>query len=437
MHFTFVEVGTSDFETLIQECKDCTEQGISVEPIRTYLDRLPNKPNVRKVNVALSDTNGSAKFFHIPPEIIEKQGFPLWMKGCNSIHVPHPTVYNTLKHWNYNPMDFIVSQIVPIWTPEKLIETYSITSVGFLKLDCEGHDGVVLNSWLDCASNNINLLPQTIEFETNELGSSEEHVQKKKVVDRLVQIGYKLDKIPETANTMATMTFPRVVFCFWTGYNEMSQTRKLCLDQMHNLIDVPIICITPDKLSDYIVHGYPLHPAYEFLSLTHKADYLRMYFMYHYGGGYSDIKRSTGSWRRAFDELRQDDSKWANGYQEVEGGVPTGIQDWKDTEGVSMVKYPELNVEYKKLIGNGAYVFRPRTPLGKEWYTQVHKILDEMMPELTKHPASHARDSFGENGSMYPIRWSGILADIFHPLCHKYSSRLLQTVPVLELHSYL
>lgn len=437
MHYTFIEVGTSDFETLLQECEDPSARGLSVEPIQPYLDRLPDKPNVTKVNVALSNTNGSAQFFYIPPDVIEEKGFPSWMRGCNSIHSPHPTVFNTLKFWQYDPMKVIVSQTVPIWTPETLIQTYSVTSVDYLKLDCEGHDGVILNSWLEYASSRPNLLPKKIEFENNELGSAEEHTEKKKALNRLVQLGYTLDPIPGTSNTLATLKYPHVVFCFWTGLNELSPNRKACLEQLHFNLEVPLICVTPSNLPDFIVPGFPLHPAYEFLSLTHRSDYLRMYFMYHYGGGYCDIKRTTGSWRKAFDDLDKDEYKWANGYQEIEGGVPLNIPNWVDSDGRSMVTYPDLTNDYKKLIGNGCYIFRPHTPLGQEWYEQVHKKLDVLLPELRLHPASHPRDSFGENGSLYPIRWSGVLADVFHPLCHKYASRLLQTVPILEFHSYI
>lgn len=45
----FIEIGTSDFETLIQTCDDNT-YGLSIEPIKKYIDRLPNRPNVVKIN---------------------------------------------------------------------------------------------------------------------------------------------------------------------------------------------------------------------------------------------------------------------------------------------------------------------------------------------------------------------------------------------------
>ena len=45
-----------------------------------------------------------------------------------------------------------------------------------------------------------------------------------------------------------------------------------------------------DDITAHILPEHPLHPAYEYLSETHKADYMRTYCMNFYGGGYADIK---------------------------------------------------------------------------------------------------------------------------------------------------
>jgi len=64
IRYNFIEVGTSDFMTLIQSADDQTV-GLSIEPISEYLDRLPNKPKVQKVNAALSDTDDTIEIYHI------------------------------------------------------------------------------------------------------------------------------------------------------------------------------------------------------------------------------------------------------------------------------------------------------------------------------------------------------------------------------------
>jgi hypothetical protein len=46
-HYDFIEIGTSDFDTLIETSDDKTV-GLSIEPIKYYLDRLPERKNVKK-----------------------------------------------------------------------------------------------------------------------------------------------------------------------------------------------------------------------------------------------------------------------------------------------------------------------------------------------------------------------------------------------------
>ena len=67
----FLEIGTSDFDTCIEHASDTTK-GISVEPIKFYIDRLPNPKNVKKVNAAISPTNSEKDSFmyYIPHETI-------------------------------------------------------------------------------------------------------------------------------------------------------------------------------------------------------------------------------------------------------------------------------------------------------------------------------------------------------------------------------
>ena len=84
----FLEIGTSDVDTLIQECDDNTV-GISVEPIKYYIDKLPNKKNVIKVNSAITGDNvpknTKIKIFYIPFDIIINENLPIYLRGCNSI----------------------------------------------------------------------------------------------------------------------------------------------------------------------------------------------------------------------------------------------------------------------------------------------------------------------------------------------------------------
>ena len=69
-----------------------------------------------------------------------------------------------------------------------------------------------------------------------------------------------------------------VIYCFWTGDNPLTKNRKESLNVLNKKTGIPIVLITPDNLSNYILQDYPLHKSYDHLSLVHKSDYLKMLF---------------------------------------------------------------------------------------------------------------------------------------------------------------
>ena len=209
-----------------------------------------------------------------------------------------------------------------------------------------------------------------------------------------------------------------IIHCFWTGENELTQNRKTCLEQVIQTSEYKVILVTPANLHEYILSDHPLHPAYEFLSETHKADYLRTYFMNFHGGGYSDIKKTTGSWKRAFIDLKNNDNFWICGYPEIPGGVA----------------YSPYSDKWNELIGNGAYISKPNTPLTNEWYTEMIVLLDKKLPELILNPSKHPQDC--KEISNYPIEWNEMLGRIFHKIAYKYKEHLLRTLPISILNNY-
>jgi hypothetical protein len=235
----------------------------------------------------------------------------------------------------------------------------------------------------------------------------------------------------------------KIIYCFWTGNNPMSSQRKRCLDTMSRS-GCKVVLITPKNLYEYVLTKHPLHPAYEYLSLTHKADYLRCYFMHHYGGGYSDIKETSASWESAFDDM--DNNKvFINGYQEI---GPEGVAK------ANGLLYNELARNYKSLIGLGCFICKPYTPITSEWIDSLHARLDVQYEVLKTNPATYPQDHknvvldyglhkyqvllikiynklFRKNyrRSKYPLGWSEILSEIFHPICLKYKDNIKQTVP--------
>lgn len=207
----------------------------------------------------------------------------------------------------------------------------------------------------------------------------------------------------------------RVIYIFWTGDNEITPNRMGGIKSLEKVCGVEVKLITPKNLLDYIKDDDPLPEAYQYLSFVHRADYLRSYFMYHYGGGYGDIKTYYHSWVPAFEKIEQSDA-YVIGYPEVgfEGAANHSMKEGNLKN--------DLHYHWRYLIGNGSYICRPHTRFTAEWHTEAKRRLINFTEELRKHPAT---DPFGKNHG-YPVKWSGLLGSIFHPLCLKYHGKLLK-----------
>lgn len=184
--YDFIEIGTSDFDTLIQQ--ETNKNGLSIEPIKYYLNRLPNKENVKKINIAISDKNGECNVYYIPSEEIHKYGFPEWVRGCNSINSYHKTVVNECLIRNINPNSVIKYDTIPVKTLITLLKEYNVNGIYTLKIDTEGHDCVILKKFYEELDDN-KYLPHNIIFESNVLTNSID-------VDNIIQLfqikGYDL-----------------------------------------------------------------------------------------------------------------------------------------------------------------------------------------------------------------------------------------------------
>ena len=82
----------------------------------------------------------------------------------------------------------------------------------------------------------------------------------------------------------------------------------------------------------------------------------------------------------------------------------------------------DLTKYWRILVGNGAFIFRKKTPFTEEWHEESKRRLIAASKDLKEHPA---RDFFGTN-SDYPLQWEEMQGSIFHPLCLKFNSKLLR-----------
>jgi FkbM family methyltransferase len=296
------------------------------------------------------------------------------------------------------------------------------SDIDFIKIDTEGFELNVLKG----AKQTILRNKPLIEVEINGLSEKHYGVSSELIYSYLYSLGAVLF---DNTNGNSYFYFPndtlciesKNIFCFWTGNNELTQNRTESLKTIENCT-----LITEKNLDKYILKSHPLHDAYKYLSETHKADYLRTYFMHFYGGGYTDIKRQTGSWSNSFVKLLENKDMYAVGYTEI---GPNGVS------GISDNYYRQY---WKELIGNGCYIFRPNTPFTKKWYENMLAILDENLQLLKENPARHPRDCIEHFGwTSYPIKWAQILGDVFHPICYEYKDNLIHGLPIPLFYDYL
>ncbi len=180
----FIEIGTSNFDTFIENADEYTK-GISIEPVKYYLDQLPNKKNVIKLNCAVLDNDfDQLTLFFVPEDIIIKNNLPGWLKGCNSVNHYH------VQHTKLNIEHLVVKEKVNCLTMKRLFENYNIRQVKCLKIDTEGHDCKILMSFLPyLKTKSSEFFPKKIIFETNNLTPK---IEIQETIRSFESVGYHL-----------------------------------------------------------------------------------------------------------------------------------------------------------------------------------------------------------------------------------------------------
>jgi FkbM family methyltransferase len=162
----FIEIGSSDHDTLLDGAP-IDIKGIIIEPVKIYLDRLPNLPNVKKINVAISPDNKEemVDVYYVPPEIIENNSkYHLTLKGCNRIGEMHK------QHILWGMQEYVQSIKVPMVPLYKILKENNVKQIEHLKIDIEGGDSLLLLNFLEYLKNKTKeYYPKKITFETNEL----------------------------------------------------------------------------------------------------------------------------------------------------------------------------------------------------------------------------------------------------------------------------
>ena len=220
---------------------------------------------------------------------------------------------------------------------------------------------------------------------------------------------------PESIDPQTTV--PRIVWCIWSGTNEMSENRLRGLESIrHFNAGSEVILVTPDNLGDFVLPSAPLHPIYENLSLVHRSDYLRGYLLHHHGGAYADIKVQRSSIADAIDELNSIPELWFVGAPKPE--VPPRIGGEPRVE-------RDTRIQFRRTPSGASYAARAGTALTASWRAEVERRCDYFLSLVNRYPG----ETWGLlNGNptdtQYPIRWNELQAEVLDPICLKYRHQL-------------
>lgn len=223
----------------------------------------------------------------------------------------------------------------------------------------------------------------------------------------------------------------RVIFTIWFGTiytdNRDKQFQSIVKNSGCKVINI----------NENNIHllDHPLHKSFTYLSSIHKADYLRCYLMYHYGGGYSDLKGTEGSWVHCFETLENNENLYAIGYR------CDGIPSKKDSgQGYSVELSKKLIKNKNNIIGVGFFIFKKNNSLIDEWFLKLNEKLDFFYDKLKENPAKYDRETAcGCPGPVwekeatlstnYPIHWNTILGYILYPIYLNHIKHIKLGIP--------
>lgn len=174
----------------------------------------------------------------------------------------------------------------------------------------------------------------------------------------------------------------RNLYVYWDSNSEITSNRTACLQSIKDFSAVNVIVIDDNKFYTYNNPEIPIHKGFKYLSSVGKSEYVRAYMMYFYGNGYSDIKKCEFDWNPYFDKLMLS-------YNSCIGYEPKAATDignfWHDNMGI----LKNVRIHYKKFMGMGYFIFKPKTELAFRYLLEVHRRMDISYDTLEKNPGVH------------------------------------------------
>jgi FkbM family methyltransferase len=180
MKYKFLDIGTSCFATSIDNnFRQGKDKGILVEPIKKYLDLIPDIQGVIKANFAISNYCGEGTMYapiidhdltYTPKEYFEiedkKISGEYGKAGSNSLNKKHPNMDKFKREFETIPCSVI--------TLESLCSMFEINEVESIKIDTEGHENIVLIQLIQLMRDKKITIKKSITFESNYLNNQQE-----------------------------------------------------------------------------------------------------------------------------------------------------------------------------------------------------------------------------------------------------------------------
>lgn len=221
---------------------------------------------------------------------------------------------------------------------------------------------------------------------------------------------------------------PRRIFVIWLGPERMSANRKSALECLESRAGVPLEFVSENDIAKWEHPNRPISRYFSFLTTIDQSDYLRAYLMALHGGGYSDIKCTSGSWIQAFDEFRcmsVDVVAYRLGHPSLAASF--GVHPRRRLRSIfrpALWRHIRYRMRYPTLMGPSAFIIRPFSRFAVRYLDDIESAIDARADELVAFQASHSggkwpigHETYNQSLAGYPFTWGSLCMDIHQPLC--------------------
>jgi len=223
MKYKFVDIGTCFYATSIDDF-GLHVDGILVEPIKKFLDTIPNSPTIKKECSAISDNNGLGLIYtYFSPEQLAQTKLEYFTEEQRRQMIKDKTFASFLAdmlpsagisslktrdkwinpEFQINPPPCYEYPINYI-TLTSLIEKYNISEIEYLRIDCEGHEPKILKQVYEQLKSN-NLAVREIQFERDKKDTFSINSDLNLITSDIISLGYSKSISKKDSDVILTM----------------------------------------------------------------------------------------------------------------------------------------------------------------------------------------------------------------------------------------